>query len=518
MTLKEFIIQMGFQIDEDSERQAEEGINAFKDFADQTLGDIGISLSMDDMDGLIEQWNQASDVVQAFNEGLIGTLDAQSAISDAATALAAAYTAISDAVESIDSTGLFDTEGANEYISALKQVVQLTDATASALDDLGDAINDAFAQSAVTDYADSLMLSEEAQDALAKAVGETIQALAEELSALDEKANKEQFGQEALNAATESSLVFAQAKGEETSAINESADASHSDALAKYAEAKGTDAAAESTGAFATAIRGLLRQAQNIVPIMEDITETAEALFDFTNGGYSGDAFNGMESGATSLQEALNGLYGTAEEVYGAVMPLMQELGESLDTTALNDSIMSVSSTIESLADAWSTAMQGMGEAGDEMLKGFMSGFNEIYDSIVKASPVTIPLTNEPEHAESHTEPSCEPFGDTPNNYTTPAETSPTAAPESQIESPNGDELLEAVKMLMGAASVAQSDINTPMSTLNNQVSNLTVNQSVTINNTFNGPKELQKEASKAMDDAEEDIAESLAKAIAYSR
>ena len=46
MTLRELFIALGYQIDETSEKKAEQGIKSLKDKASQILGAIGIGFSL----------------------------------------------------------------------------------------------------------------------------------------------------------------------------------------------------------------------------------------------------------------------------------------------------------------------------------------------------------------------------------------------------------------------------------------------------------------------------------------
>lgn len=67
MTIREMLIQFGFQIDNNSQSNAERGINKFKSFATKALGAIGIGFSIIGLSSLVEAADDSRVLENQFN-------------------------------------------------------------------------------------------------------------------------------------------------------------------------------------------------------------------------------------------------------------------------------------------------------------------------------------------------------------------------------------------------------------------------------------------------------------------
>ena len=68
MTIRDLVVRFGFEIDKDSEKEAQNGIKKIKNFAAKLLGTIGIGLSIAGISGLAEAAADAEALRSQFSQ------------------------------------------------------------------------------------------------------------------------------------------------------------------------------------------------------------------------------------------------------------------------------------------------------------------------------------------------------------------------------------------------------------------------------------------------------------------
>ena len=70
MTLRDIFVAIGFQVDENEARAAENRISDIKNFAVQALGAIGVGLSLSAMNQITEEFQAINDQIRNATQGL----------------------------------------------------------------------------------------------------------------------------------------------------------------------------------------------------------------------------------------------------------------------------------------------------------------------------------------------------------------------------------------------------------------------------------------------------------------
>lgn len=79
MTIRDIAIALGFNVDDDSLKEAEGKINNIKNFAVKALGAIGIGFSLSQMNALAEEFNGINDQIRNATSALGDQKDIQTA-------------------------------------------------------------------------------------------------------------------------------------------------------------------------------------------------------------------------------------------------------------------------------------------------------------------------------------------------------------------------------------------------------------------------------------------------------
>ena len=70
MTIRELLVGLGFKINEESERQAEQGISDLKDKATQLLGAIGIGFSLVGLNAISEEFSTVNTMINQATQAM----------------------------------------------------------------------------------------------------------------------------------------------------------------------------------------------------------------------------------------------------------------------------------------------------------------------------------------------------------------------------------------------------------------------------------------------------------------
>lgn len=70
MTIRDIFVAIGFQIDENEAKAAENRISDIKNFAVQALGAIGVGLSLSAMNQITEEFQAINDQIRNATQGL----------------------------------------------------------------------------------------------------------------------------------------------------------------------------------------------------------------------------------------------------------------------------------------------------------------------------------------------------------------------------------------------------------------------------------------------------------------
>ena len=91
MTIRDIAIALGFKVDDDALKEAEDKISNFKNFAVKALGAIGIGFSLTQMNALAEEFNGINDQIKNATSALGDQKDIQSKIMQSANDTKMAY-------------------------------------------------------------------------------------------------------------------------------------------------------------------------------------------------------------------------------------------------------------------------------------------------------------------------------------------------------------------------------------------------------------------------------------------
>ena len=91
MTLRELFIALGYQIDEASEKKAEQGIQNLKNKATQILGAIGIGFSLANLNAISEEFRTTNDQIAQGTKLLVDQEEIQQKILASANRTRSSY-------------------------------------------------------------------------------------------------------------------------------------------------------------------------------------------------------------------------------------------------------------------------------------------------------------------------------------------------------------------------------------------------------------------------------------------
>ena len=152
MTLRELFIALGYQIDESSEKKAEQGIQNLKEKATQILGAIGIGFSLANLNELSEEFRTTNDQI-AQGTKLLGDQDEiQKKILDSANRTRTSYAETANMVTKLvqENSELFGTvDEAIAYNDAVTMLFKTAGKTNDQISGLMESINNSFARGVV---------------------------------------------------------------------------------------------------------------------------------------------------------------------------------------------------------------------------------------------------------------------------------------------------------------------------------------------------------------------------------
>ena len=178
MTLRELFIALGYQIDESSEKKAEQGIQNLKNKATQILGAIGIGFSLVNLNAISEEFRTTNDQI-AQGTKLLGDQDEiQQKILESANRTRASYADTANVVSKLvqENSDLFSTvDKAIAFNDAATMLFKTAGKTNDQIAGLMEAINKSFAKGVVDSETMSQLLeqSPEAVALLNKRLGTT---------------------------------------------------------------------------------------------------------------------------------------------------------------------------------------------------------------------------------------------------------------------------------------------------------------------------------------------------------
>ena len=182
MKIRDIFIAMGFEIDENSERNAENSIKGLKDFAFKALGAIGIGFSLVSMNALAEEFNAINDQVKNATKDLGDQAEIQDKILKAANDTKMAYGDTAKVVSSLvqENSELFgNIDDAIAFNNATTKLFKTAGKGADQISGLQEAINKSFAKGAVDSETINQLMeqSPEAVKLLNKQLGTTTDQL-----------------------------------------------------------------------------------------------------------------------------------------------------------------------------------------------------------------------------------------------------------------------------------------------------------------------------------------------------
>ena len=152
MTLRELFIALGYQIDETSEKKAEQGIQNLKDKATQILGAIGIGFSLANLNELSEEFRTTNDQIAQGTKLLGDQEEIQRKILDSANRTRTSYAETANMVTKLvqENSELFGTvDEAIAYNDAVTMLFKTAGKTNEQISGLMESINNSFARGVV---------------------------------------------------------------------------------------------------------------------------------------------------------------------------------------------------------------------------------------------------------------------------------------------------------------------------------------------------------------------------------
>ena len=182
MTIRELLVGLGFKINEESERQAEQGISDLKDTATQLLGAIGIGFSLVGLSAISEEFSTVNTMINQATQAMGDQKEIQRKILDAANATRSSYSDTAKIVSNLvqENSELFGTvDEAIAFNNAATQLFKTAGKTNDQIAGLMESINKSFAKGKVDSETISQLLeqSPEAVALLNKRLGSTTDQL-----------------------------------------------------------------------------------------------------------------------------------------------------------------------------------------------------------------------------------------------------------------------------------------------------------------------------------------------------
>ncbi|MEY8230217.1 tape measure protein [Oscillospiraceae bacterium 50-16] len=211
MTIRELLVGLGFKINEESERQAEQGISDLKDKATQLLGAIGIGFSLVGLNAISEEFSTVNTMINQATSALGDQEEIQHKILEAANATRSSYADTAKTVSSLvqENSELFGTvDEAIAFNNAATQLFKTAGKTNDQIAGLMESINKSFAKGKVDSETISQLLeqSPEAVALLNKRLGSTTDQL--EQLASDGKISLEDLKATFVDSADEIGAAF----------------------------------------------------------------------------------------------------------------------------------------------------------------------------------------------------------------------------------------------------------------------------------------------------------------------
>lgn len=215
MTIRELLVGLGFKINEESERQAEQGINDLKDKAGKLLGAIGIGFSLVGLNALSEEFSTVNTMINQATGSMGEQEEIQRKILEAANATRSSYADTAKTVSNLvqENSELFGTvDEAIRFNNAATQLFKTAGKTNDQIAGLMEAINKSFAKGKVDSETISQLLeqSPEAVALLNKRLGSTTDQL--EQLASDGKISLADLKAAFVDSAEEIGTAFASTK------------------------------------------------------------------------------------------------------------------------------------------------------------------------------------------------------------------------------------------------------------------------------------------------------------------
>lgn len=215
MTIRELLVGLGFKINEESERQAEQGISDLKDKATQLLGAIGIGFSLVGLNAISEEFSTVNTMINQATQAMGDQQEIQRKILEAANATRSSYADTAKTVSKLvqENSELFGTvDEAIAFNNAATQLFKTAGKTNDQIAGLMESINKSFAKGKVDSETISQLLeqSPEAVALLNKRLGSTTDQL--EQLASDGKISLEDLKATFVDSADEIGAAFANTK------------------------------------------------------------------------------------------------------------------------------------------------------------------------------------------------------------------------------------------------------------------------------------------------------------------
>lgn len=210
MTIRDIAIAFGYEVDEQSEKKANESIDKLKSVATKALGAIGIGFSLVNANEIITEFGKINAQIQNATKDLSDQRAIQDQIIAAANEARASYADIANITSKLvqQNSDLFDVAGAARYAELTTKLFKSENKEQGDILALQDAINVSFAKGAVEAETIGQIIEQSpaAADLLARHIGAARSEL--EQMASDGKISLEQLRDAFLNNADEIEAAF----------------------------------------------------------------------------------------------------------------------------------------------------------------------------------------------------------------------------------------------------------------------------------------------------------------------
>lgn len=145
MTIREIFISLGYEVDSNSESNANRNIQNLRDTADGLLSNLSVGFDNAELDGAIENLDEVRDSIEEATTGTRGLSESQGDLVDALEEVSESYDSVTESIDSLVESGgeLEEVTSRNEeWVEANEELVETLEDVRQGFEDIVDEIPD----------------------------------------------------------------------------------------------------------------------------------------------------------------------------------------------------------------------------------------------------------------------------------------------------------------------------------------------------------------------------------------